>query len=485
MSPPMGLDFFFFSSRRRHTRWTGDWSSDVCSSDLRPRPAVALERVLRLERDGGSWAATTVLEGVAPGAVGVDGARVLVGTQGDGAWLSRDDGASWERVDLPEEDVFSVAIGTADGALYAGTEPSRLFVSHDGARWDELEALQAIPSRERWSFPPRPWTHHVRWIAPDPHRAERLLVGIELGGVMRSDDGGATFSDHRSGAKLDAHCLAWHPRAEGVAYQAAGDGAAWSHDGGLSFEAADAGRDLGYCWALAVDPAEPERWYVSAASGPRAAHAGEHARGRLYRWDGGWERLPLPATAMPYALAFSAGELVVGMSDGQVLCGGADTSLRLDPIIAMAGGGIRGALPGERAQLEALQRRASLHNDGDREALLAHPDAIELPVEQIEAGYVRVVERAGALAGFSVLLPADNGACELDGLFVEPEAMRGGLGRALVDDAARAARKRGAASIAVVGNAHALQFYRRVGFEGAEEVATEFGVGYRMHRAVY
>src|SRR4051794_41887960 len=27
---------FFFSSRRRHTRWTGDWSSDVCSSDLRP-----------------------------------------------------------------------------------------------------------------------------------------------------------------------------------------------------------------------------------------------------------------------------------------------------------------------------------------------------------------------------------------------------------------------------------------------------------------
>src|SRR6266581_1190829 len=30
------LPFFFFSSRRRHTRWTGDWSSDVCSSDLLP-----------------------------------------------------------------------------------------------------------------------------------------------------------------------------------------------------------------------------------------------------------------------------------------------------------------------------------------------------------------------------------------------------------------------------------------------------------------
>src|SRR5437762_13213153 len=32
------LFFFFFSSRRRHTRYIGDWSSDVCSSDLRPGP---------------------------------------------------------------------------------------------------------------------------------------------------------------------------------------------------------------------------------------------------------------------------------------------------------------------------------------------------------------------------------------------------------------------------------------------------------------
>src|SRR6266508_6526838 len=29
------IAFFFFSSRRRHTRWPRDWSSNVCSSDLR------------------------------------------------------------------------------------------------------------------------------------------------------------------------------------------------------------------------------------------------------------------------------------------------------------------------------------------------------------------------------------------------------------------------------------------------------------------
>src|SRR5437762_9094740 len=33
--------FFFFSSRRRHTRYIGDWSSDVCSSDLQAAPLLS------------------------------------------------------------------------------------------------------------------------------------------------------------------------------------------------------------------------------------------------------------------------------------------------------------------------------------------------------------------------------------------------------------------------------------------------------------
>src|SRR5207253_8262017 len=42
--------FFFFSSRRRHTRWPRDWSSDVCSSDLivphQQQPGLATGREL-------------------------------------------------------------------------------------------------------------------------------------------------------------------------------------------------------------------------------------------------------------------------------------------------------------------------------------------------------------------------------------------------------------------------------------------------------
>jgi photosystem II stability/assembly factor-like uncharacterized protein len=283
----------------------------ICSRD---------DVVTRLDWEDGAIEAQPVLEGVPVRCVAADDERVIVGTSGAGVLVSSDGGQRWERMELPERDVFSVAIGPADGTLYAGTEPSRLFEHRDGAEWMELEALQDIPSREHWSFPPRPWTHHVRWIAPDPHRRERLLVGIELGGVMLSEDGGDSFSDHRPGAKRDAHAITWHPLAEGRAYEAAGDGAAWSRDGGKGWSALDAGRELGYCWALAVDPNDPDRWYVSAALAPRQAHAAGRAYGRLYRCHGDvWRELPAPGESMPYTLAAMADELVCGMADGRLL----------------------------------------------------------------------------------------------------------------------------------------------------------------------
>jgi photosystem II stability/assembly factor-like uncharacterized protein len=250
---------------------------------------------------------------------------LLGGGRGAGVWRSNDDAESWERLDFPEPDVFSVAVSGADGAVYAGCEPSMLFVSRDrGLRWEELASLREIPSAPTWSFPPRPWTSHVRWIAPSPYDADLVLVGIELGGVMRSEDGGVTWSDHRPGAQPDCHSLAWHPNALGRAYEAGGGGTAWSFDGGASWDPADAGRDRHYTWALAVDPHDPDSWYVSASTGPYAAHGRGSAEAFVYRWRGlgPWEPLdgglPQPLESMPYALAFTDGVLVAGLADGSM-----------------------------------------------------------------------------------------------------------------------------------------------------------------------
>src|SRR3954454_22618795 len=97
--------------------------------------------VTRLDCDVASTEAQPVLEGVQVRCVAADGDRVIVGTQGAGALLSSDGGRRWDRVELPERDVFSVAISPADGTLYAGTEPSRLFALRDCPEWTELEAL--------------------------------------------------------------------------------------------------------------------------------------------------------------------------------------------------------------------------------------------------------------------------------------------------------------------------------------------------------
>jgi len=84
----------------------------------------------------------------------------------------------------------------------------------------------------------------VRWIAPSPHDAGLLLVGIELGGLMRSTDGGETWLDHRPGAQRDVHSLAWHPRVPGRAYEAGGGGAV-GHVGHGRQPGAGQGRDRG------------------------------------------------------------------------------------------------------------------------------------------------------------------------------------------------------------------------------------------------
>jgi photosystem II stability/assembly factor-like uncharacterized protein len=284
--------------------------------------------IVCLEETGGTWTAAISLEGSGAQCLAVDPVTphtLYAGLREHGVRRSDDGGMTWVDCALPEPGVFSLAISAADGAVYAGTEPSRLFVTRDrGKTWEALDALLELPSRPTWSFPPRPWTSHVRWIAPSPHDASLLLVGIELGGLMRSIDGGRRWDDHPRGAQRDVHCLAWHPRVPGHAYEAGGGGSARSVDAGETWRPADDGRDRHYTWALAVDPDDPELWYVSASTGPFAAHGRGAPRALVYRrrGHGPWVALagglPEPLPAMPYALVAIDGRLFAGLSDGQL-----------------------------------------------------------------------------------------------------------------------------------------------------------------------
>ena len=289
--------------------------------------AATGDAIATLDADGGSWTAKISLAGSGAQCLAVDPAdpdTVYAGLRDGGVRRSSDAGRTWVDCGLPTPQVFSLAVNAADGAVYAGTEPSALYRSDDrGETWRELQGLLDLPSRPTWSFPPRPWTSHVRWIAPSPHDADLILVGIELGGLMRSTDGGETWEDHRPGAQRDVHSLAWHPHVAGRAYEAGGGGAAWSDDNGAGWHPADEGRDRHYTWSVAVDPEDPELWYLSASTGPFAAHGGRNPQARIFRRsNGGWDTLagglPDPLLAMPYALVAADGVLLAGLADGEL-----------------------------------------------------------------------------------------------------------------------------------------------------------------------
>jgi photosystem II stability/assembly factor-like uncharacterized protein len=247
---------------------------------------------------------------------------VYVGTFDGGMYVSDDSGATWRRDErgLADRRVMAVAVSPSHeeggvSVVYAGTEPSNLYRSEDGGRsWQQLPALREVPSEPTWSFPPRPETHHVRTIALHPTDPDWLAVGIELGGVMRSRDAGMSWLDHNPDAPSDAHELLTHPLAPERLYEAAGDGIARSEDLGESWQRLDDGLDRHYAWAQALDPADPDLWYVAVSRSPFAAHGDGDGQAHLFRSRGdgfasidSWGDTP-ELRRMPYALSTLPGQ---------------------------------------------------------------------------------------------------------------------------------------------------------------------------------
>jgi photosystem II stability/assembly factor-like uncharacterized protein len=285
--------------------------------------------------------ARTVLAVAAPRCVAVDPRdpdRVYVGTFDDGLYATSDGGETWRPAGsgIADRRVLAVSVSPSHQAggvsvLYAGTEPSNLYRSEDGAQtWQLLPELRRLESEPRWSYPPRPWTHHVRTIALHPADPDSLLVGIELGGVMRSRDGGQTWIDHNPQAHSDAHQLLTHPLAPDRVYEVAGQGIAVSSDRGESWRRLDSGLDRHYAWATAADPADPDLWYASVSRSPFAAHGNGDGQSRLLRSRGnGWSAVDHwgddeALRRMPYALAAlpeQPNRLLVGLRGGSMLVG--------------------------------------------------------------------------------------------------------------------------------------------------------------------
>ncbi|HWP58025.1 MAG TPA: hypothetical protein VNL14_09075 [Candidatus Acidoferrales bacterium] len=234
---------------------------------------------------------------------------LFAGTYGEALYASPDLGQRWERRDrgLGGREIYTLACQEVSGRprVYAGTQPAHLFYSDDlGQSWNELPGLREVPGVEKWTFPGPPHQAHVKSLAFDQRRPNTIYAAVEVGGFLKSEDGGRTWKTV-SGLNPDAHRVLTSPSDPDALYlvmpttnSGPGDiaGVCVSRDGGESWTSLTP-RDfrIGYVDPILVHPRQGNLLFTAGAkTGPGTWRKTHTADARIARSrDGGktWEIL--------------------------------------------------------------------------------------------------------------------------------------------------------------------------------------------------
>jgi photosystem II stability/assembly factor-like uncharacterized protein len=229
-----------------------------------------------LERDGGNWreVARGLEQHHVTSAIAREGV-ILAGTT-EGVFRSDDLGRSWEPASagLAQRHVRWMAYHPGISDLeFLGTEPATIFVSHDGAAtWSERPEVGRLRNAHGWFLPYSPAAGCVRGFA---FHGQRAYAAVEVGGLLRSDDGGATWrlADGSTGdpdfavpaAPLihpDVHSVEVHHTSPDLVFAATHSGLYRSGDGGATWARIYTGC---YCRAVWIDPADPNHLILGPA----------------------------------------------------------------------------------------------------------------------------------------------------------------------------------------------------------------------------
>lgn len=190
----------------------------------------------------------------------------LVAYEG-GVWRSDDRGATWRQLPAyPVEHAHSVVVDPHDArVVYVGSEPAAIFRSRDGGEtWQECQSFRAVPESKHWHFF-APRHAHVRDLAMATDDPQRLYAGLEVGGVVRSTDGGDTWQQLH-GPYEDVHSLSVTPARAQALYAATARQPWRSDDGGETWSAIGAGLPHRYIVPIAAAPDDPDVVLVSCST---------------------------------------------------------------------------------------------------------------------------------------------------------------------------------------------------------------------------
>ena len=197
--------------------------------------------------------------------------RTWVAAYEAGVYRTDDGGANWSHIEsYPSDYAHSVLADPADSdAVYAGSEPAALFRSGDGGRsWSECAGFRAVPESSNWGFHAPTRDSHVRDLVVSPVNAGLLYGGIEVGGVVRSRDGGSTWQQ-LPGLDDDIHCLHLGTNLPQRVYAATASAPFRSNNGGDEWEKINDGLARRYTLHIAAAPDEADVVLVTVSENAR------------------------------------------------------------------------------------------------------------------------------------------------------------------------------------------------------------------------
>ena len=247
--------------------------------------------------------------------------KIYAGSEHSGLFYTENGGARWKRAEpnTPKMMLFSAL--ALDGGVMVGTIPSAVYRSKNGG-WEELEGVRLLSAGA--NFPPSPELQsRARYLTYDPAAPQRLYAGIEVGGMLLSDDGGHRWQPANEGlTDMDIHEVLASAVNPGMVYLACGEACFRSSDRAAHWQDISP-KTHDYGTAVAEDRSGVV--YLGCANGrPNTWIRDEGANAAIFRSSdrgASWEKITdnLKGGVMHMCPAPEGGGMIAGTSDGSLL----------------------------------------------------------------------------------------------------------------------------------------------------------------------
>jgi photosystem II stability/assembly factor-like uncharacterized protein len=252
-----------------------------------------------------------------------DPKRVYLGTEHSGMFVSKDGGKEWLRASPNVPCLTLSSLLALPGKLLAGTMPAALYELSDGGSWRELGGVRN--GATGGTFPPNPdLAARTRVLTAEKQPGGRLYAGIEVGGILISDDEGRHWSMANDGLEdPDIHQILTSTKTDGLVIAACGEGVFRSRDRGEHWEKVTPPGKRTYGNALAED--DNGTVYLGITlDRPRTWTRSGRADGAIYKsLDGGttWEAMleNISGGIMEICVDSQNDGILIATAEGEVL----------------------------------------------------------------------------------------------------------------------------------------------------------------------